>query len=106
MDPVSDLEQDARRYRLLRDYLLLNGFIRHVELPDVESEPFVTGVTKYRSASHQRPRVLARNRNEAANDVLLPIQLIYTRPDCESEDTVLALQCVEPATSLKVVLKF
>jgi hypothetical protein len=42
-----DLEQDARRYRLLRDYLLLNGLIRHVELPESESDPFFTGMTFY-----------------------------------------------------------
>jgi hypothetical protein len=41
LDP--DLERDARRYRLLRDYLLLHRFIQHVELPADESTPFVIG---------------------------------------------------------------
>lgn len=47
MDSDSDLERDARRYRLLRDYLLLNRFIRHVQLPSDESEPFVMGNAFY-----------------------------------------------------------
>jgi hypothetical protein len=43
----SELERDARRYRLLRDYLLLNGIIRHAKLPPDESTPFVMGKTFY-----------------------------------------------------------
>jgi hypothetical protein len=47
MDSDWDLERDARRYRLLRDYLLLNRFIRHVELPSDESTPFMMGNAFY-----------------------------------------------------------
>jgi hypothetical protein len=32
---------DAQRYRILKDYLLRNGFIHHVTLSVEESEPFV-----------------------------------------------------------------
>ncbi len=43
----SDPERDAKRYRLVRDYLLLNGFIRHVKLSTDEGEPFIVGTTFY-----------------------------------------------------------
>ena len=42
-----DQQRDAQRYRLLRDYLLLNGLLRHVKLSDSESEPFVVGTDFY-----------------------------------------------------------
>jgi hypothetical protein len=43
----SDLERDARRYRVLRDYLLLHRYVEHVKLAADESEPFVVGATFY-----------------------------------------------------------
>jgi hypothetical protein len=36
-------ELNAQRYRVLKDYLLRNGFIHHVPLSLEESEPFVMG---------------------------------------------------------------
>jgi hypothetical protein len=36
-------ELNAQRYRVLKDYLLRNGFIHHVTLSLEESEPFVMG---------------------------------------------------------------
>jgi hypothetical protein len=39
--------QDTRRYRVLRDYLLRNGFIHHVALSREESEPFIMSDTFY-----------------------------------------------------------
>jgi hypothetical protein len=46
MNPV-ERSRDAQRYRILRDYLLRNGFIRHAALSREESEPFVMGDTFY-----------------------------------------------------------
>ncbi len=46
--PVSDEQtsQDAKRYRLLRDYLLSNGFVIHERIgPD--DEPFVQDADFY-----------------------------------------------------------
>lgn len=40
-------DRDAQRYQLLRDYLLRNGFIRHLALSTEDSEPFVIGATFY-----------------------------------------------------------
>src|SRR3954453_11303086 len=42
---MKSVEHDfnAQRYRVLRDYLLRNGFIHHVTLSLEESEPFVIG---------------------------------------------------------------
>ena len=34
-------ELDAQRYRILKDYLLRNGFIHYVALSRKDSEPFV-----------------------------------------------------------------
>jgi hypothetical protein len=46
---MNSVEQsrDAQRYRILKDYLLRNGFIHHVTLSREESEPFVMGDTFY-----------------------------------------------------------
>jgi hypothetical protein len=44
---LSRAESDAQRYRILKDYLLRNGFIHHVALSLEESEPFVLGDTFY-----------------------------------------------------------
>ena len=46
MNPV-ERSRDAQRYRILRDYLLRNGFIHHVALSREESEPFIMGDTLY-----------------------------------------------------------
>ena len=40
-------ELNAQRYRVLKDYLLRNGFIHYVALSPEESEPFVMGDTFY-----------------------------------------------------------
>jgi hypothetical protein len=42
-----DQQRDAKRYRLLRDYLLLNGFVRHVALSADDSGPFVMATNFY-----------------------------------------------------------
>jgi hypothetical protein len=46
---MNSVEQnrDAQRYRILKDYLLRNGFIHYVALAPEESEPFVVGDTFY-----------------------------------------------------------
>ena len=40
-------DRDAQRYRILSDYLLRNGIIRHLALSSGDSEPFVIGPTFY-----------------------------------------------------------
>lgn len=40
------LRQDAARYRLLRDYLLTNGFVIHQKIPEYQ-KPFVTDTDFY-----------------------------------------------------------
>jgi hypothetical protein len=40
-------DRDARRYQLLRDYLLRSGIIYHVALSTEDSEPFAMGATFY-----------------------------------------------------------
>ena len=40
-------ELDTQHYRILKDYLLRNGFIHHVTLSVEESEPFVMGDISY-----------------------------------------------------------
>ena len=42
-----DQQRDAKRYRLLRDYLLLNSFVRHRALSANNSDPPVIGINFY-----------------------------------------------------------
>lgn len=56
-------ERDAKRYQLLRDYLLRNGIIHHVALSTDESEPFVLGATFYGQTFEQAINALDPNRS-------------------------------------------
>src|SRR3954465_3495488 len=40
-------DSDAQRYRMLRDHVLSTGIIRHMKLPLGESKPFVIGKELY-----------------------------------------------------------
>jgi hypothetical protein len=42
-----DAEDSARRYELLKDWLLKNGYIEHIAVTTQESEPFVLGTDFY-----------------------------------------------------------
>jgi hypothetical protein len=53
--------RDAERYRLLRDYLLLNGFVNYQPI-EAEAAPFVMDVDFYGHTFEEAVDALAANR--------------------------------------------
>jgi len=45
--PPEITDRNVQRYRLLRDYLLRHGIVRHVNLTSFQGKPFVMGANFY-----------------------------------------------------------